>query len=245
MTLVTITPGPVLSVYDNGKLVVQVKLSMQEALHLLKELAEAFDRAAWANMVYPLDNRLPIQKLSQLPPHMQPPATGRRRFLPGGQTVARNAIAPLIANRCFRIDVHLRHRAADQGVVFAIGEIAGGMVMYIEDGALHFLYNGFGQFHRISAAALGDVDGRLCLQYEALGQRTGRGRLLRDDTPLCEWTDLSPTLMGGFHEGLDIGLDRRAPVDWELYQRQGTFRYTGVIHELVIEFGALAPDSNG
>ena len=40
MTLVTITPGPVLSVYDNGKLVVQVKLSMQEALHLLKELAE-------------------------------------------------------------------------------------------------------------------------------------------------------------------------------------------------------------
>ena len=40
MTLVTITPGPVLSVYDNGKLIVQVKLSMQEALHLMKELAE-------------------------------------------------------------------------------------------------------------------------------------------------------------------------------------------------------------
>ena len=40
MTLVTITPGPVLSVYDNGKLIVQVKLSMQEAVHLLKELAE-------------------------------------------------------------------------------------------------------------------------------------------------------------------------------------------------------------
>ena len=40
MTLVTITPGPVLSVYDNGKLIVQAKLSMQEAVHLLKELAE-------------------------------------------------------------------------------------------------------------------------------------------------------------------------------------------------------------
>ena len=40
MILVIITPGPVLSVYDNGKLVVQIKLSMQEALHLLKELAE-------------------------------------------------------------------------------------------------------------------------------------------------------------------------------------------------------------
>ena len=40
MTIVTITPGPILSVYDNGKLIVQVKLSMQEALHLLKDLAE-------------------------------------------------------------------------------------------------------------------------------------------------------------------------------------------------------------
>ena len=43
MTLVTITPGPVLSVYDNGKLIVQAKLSMQEALHLLKELAEEIE----------------------------------------------------------------------------------------------------------------------------------------------------------------------------------------------------------
>lgn len=212
---------------------------------LLMELVEAFDRAAWANLVYPLDNRLPIQKLSQLPPHMQLAAAGRRRFLPGGQTVARNAIVPLIADRCFRIDVHLRHRAADQGVLFAIGDITGGMVMSVEDGALQFLYNGFGQFHRISAAALGALEGRLCLQYEALGQRRGRGRLLCDDTPLADWSDLSPTLMGGFHEGLDIGLDRRAPVDWELYQRQGIFRYSGVIHELVIEFGAFAPDSKG
>ena len=40
MILVIITQGPVLSVYDNGKLIVQIKLSMQEALHLLKELAE-------------------------------------------------------------------------------------------------------------------------------------------------------------------------------------------------------------
>jgi len=43
MILVTITPGPVLSAYDNGKLIVQVKLSMQEALHLLKELTEEIE----------------------------------------------------------------------------------------------------------------------------------------------------------------------------------------------------------
>ena len=40
MTLVTITPGPVLSVYDNGKLIVQVKLSMQEAVSIVADLAK-------------------------------------------------------------------------------------------------------------------------------------------------------------------------------------------------------------
>ena len=40
MTIVTITPGPALSVYDNGKLIVQVKLSMQEAVSIVAGLAK-------------------------------------------------------------------------------------------------------------------------------------------------------------------------------------------------------------
>ena len=57
-----------------------------------------------------------------------------------------------------------------------------------------------------------------------------------------EWDDLSPTLMGGFHEGLDIGLDRRAPVDWALWERHGIFRYGGTIRDVVVESGPFAPD---
>ena len=40
MTIVTITPGPILSVYDNGKLIVQVNLSMQEAASIVAGLAK-------------------------------------------------------------------------------------------------------------------------------------------------------------------------------------------------------------
>ena len=40
MILVIITPGPVLSVYDNGKLIVQAKLSMQEAASIVAGLAK-------------------------------------------------------------------------------------------------------------------------------------------------------------------------------------------------------------
>ena len=79
------------------------------------------------------------------------------------------------------------------------------------------------------------------LEYEALGRRRGRGRLVLDGDS-GEWGELTPTLMGGFHEGLDIGLDRRAPVDWALRDRHGIFRYGGTIHDVVIESGAFAPD---
>ena len=48
--------------------------------------------------------------------------------------------------------------------------------------------------------------------------------------------------MGGFHEGLDIGLDRRAPVDWDLRELHGVFRYGGRIHDIVVESGPFAPD---
>ena len=63
-----------------------------------------------------------------------------------------------------------------------------------------------------------------------------------DGSDAGEWHDLSPTLMGGFHEGLDIGLDRRAPVDWALWERHGIFRYGGTIRDVVIESGPFAPD---
>jgi len=207
----------------------------------LKELVAAFDEAAWANMVYPLDNRTPAEKFLELPPHQRPPANSRRRFLPGAQTVHRGVIAPLIGNRNFKIVTSFRHSADDQGILFAIGDVAGGLVLYIEDGALRLTYNGFGRFHALAGPRVAEGECRAVLEYEALGRRRGRGRLVLDGDG-SEWSELTPTLMGGFHEGLDIGLDRRAPVDWALRERHGIFRYGGTIHDVLIESGPFAPD---
>ena len=208
----------------------------------LEELVAAFDAAAWANMVYPLDNRTPAQKFLEVPPHQRPAAIGRRRFLPNGQTVHRNVIAPLIGNRNFAITARFRHGAADEGVLFAIGDVAGGLVIYIEDGTLRLTYNGFGRFHTLAGPAVPEGERSAALEFEALGRRRGRGRLVLDRSDTGEWHDLSPTLMGGFHEGLDIGLDRRAPVDWVLWERHGIFRYGGTIRDVVVESGPFAPD---
>ena len=40
MTFVVITPGPTLSVYRDGKLLAEVPLSTQEALHIIAELSK-------------------------------------------------------------------------------------------------------------------------------------------------------------------------------------------------------------
>ena len=209
----------------------------------LKELVEAFDQAAWANQVYPLDNRLPVQKFQQLPPQMQPPAAGSRRFLPGAQTVNRFIFVPLVADRSFCITTNIEHQADNEGVLWALGDVAGGMVLYIEAGMLQLFYNGFGEYTRHPSIAMPSGVQAVALEFEALGRRVGRGRFLINGQALGDWSALSPTLMGGFHEGFDVGIDRRAPVDWELFERRGNFAYSGRLLDVIVESRQFAPDS--
>jgi hypothetical protein len=80
------------------------------------------------------------------------------------------------------------------------------------------------------------------LDYEAQGGREGRGRLLLDDVERVGWTRLAPTMVPyGVFEGLDLGLDRRGPVLWALYERHGAFGYTGEIRDVTIEPGRRVP----
>ena len=207
----------------------------------LRELTDAFDKAAWENLVYPLDNRSMVQKLADGATRGQP--SGPRTFHAGGQTVHRGVVVPLIADRCYRIITQIQHGATDQGVLWSVGELIAGMVLYIEGGALRLFYNGFGEFSELPPAPLAAGAHEVVFDYEATGARKGRGRLLIGGKPAADWHTLSPSLMGGFHEGLDIGLDRRCPVDWRLFEKHGVFRYTGTITEVTIAPGELAHDS--
>ena len=44
-------------------------------------------------------------------------------------------------------------------------------------------------------------------------------------------------------EGIDVGIDRRSPVSWDIYERHGPFPYTGTLHAVAYEPGAAAPDA--
>ena len=45
-------------------------------------------------------------------------------------------------------------------------------------------------------------------------------------------------------QGIDVGLNRRSPVSWDIYQRHGTFPYTGTIHQVTYTPGPPAPDAD-
>ena len=209
----------------------------------LRELLAAFDAAAWTNLVYPLDNRTMVQKMSDGPARAGATAPTARTFAPGTQTVHRAVLVPLISDRSYTIRAAFVWGDIDQGVIWAIGEQIGGLMLYVEDGRLRLCCNGYGEFSELPPVGLAAGAIEATLEYEALGNRQGRGRILLNGVEKTPWRALSPTLMAGFHEGLDIGLDRRAPVSWELYQKHGTFRYTGAIRGVTIEPGARAPDS--
>jgi arylsulfatase len=44
-------------------------------------------------------------------------------------------------------------------------------------------------------------------------------------------------------EGIDVGIDRRSPVDWSLYEQFGPFPWTGDLRAVTYTPGEDAPDS--
>lgn len=206
----------------------------------LSELVDAFDHAAWDNLVYPLDNRDRFQKFADISPEQQAAYDRPRRFLSGMQTTHREDIVPLIHDRSFEVTVEFDYAIRDAGVLWAIGDPIGGIVMFIEDGLVQLHYNGFGEAVTLPALAIPSGSHVITLDYEALGERRGRGRLIMNDEIGVDWLPLSPTLATGLFEGLDIGLDRRGPVLWDLYERHGAFRYPGNIKHVTVVPGTRA-----
>ena len=60
----------------------------------LRELVAAFDETAWLNLVYPLDNRSMVQKMSDGAARAGGAAPAARAFAPGTQTVHRAVLNP-------------------------------------------------------------------------------------------------------------------------------------------------------
>ena len=208
----------------------------------LRELVAAFESDALANDVYPLDNR-GVRRSLTVPPYLEASIAQARTFHPGAGTAPLATVAPMIADRDYRLTCEFSGDVGDSGVVFALGDPIAGMALYARDGSLHFFFHGGGGRHAECVHPMSAGRHRFELAHRALGDRKGIGTIAVDGATIAT-LDMSPTtILGlGVGEGLDLGRDRRLHVTAH-YGGEGSCPYTGHVAWLRIEPGAQAHDS--
>lgn len=208
---------------------------------LVKELVSAWDDAAWDNQVFPLyeGNRL---KYYLKPPGLEA-FTTQIRLSPRTPTLERWRASRLITGRSFRIVVDWAYRRGDQGILVAHGGQESGYLLYVEDACLHFLQNQYGEPKRLPSIPLGTASTQLVVDVRAPGAGEWRVEVAVDGEQVASGDGF--VQFAGFlpFEGIDVGLDRRSPVSWEVYRRHGCFRFTGVLHAVTYLPGPLSPDA--
>jgi arylsulfatase len=207
----------------------------------VEELARAWEAAAWENRVFPLEEG---SRLSEL---LRPAANGRishrLRLLAGTPTVDRECSSRLISGRSFRILVDFEYTGAEAGVLVAHGDQGGGYVLFIEDAALGFIYNDGLRSAAVPATPLSPGTTQVVLDAHAPGARRWDITVGFGGEPVHRLEGLEQFLGHCPYEGIDVGIDRRSPVSWDLYQRHGAFRFSGRIDAVTYEPGTLAPDA--
>jgi arylsulfatase len=205
-------------------------------------MAAAWEELAWENRIYPLDEGSSIKYLVR--PERSAVYGEPVTIRAGTPTLDRWRSVQLIWFRSVTITVDLEHRASDQGVLVAHGDQGAGYALYVLDGELHFVHNnGRGVMRRVSGGRMPDgvrsVEAELVAtggqQWELALRVDGEERAKEPDVPLL--FGIAP------FEGIDVGIDRRSPVSWEIYERFGPFPYTGALRSVTYTPGEPAPDA--
>ncbi|MBV1701831.1 MAG: arylsulfatase [Hyphomicrobiales bacterium] len=208
---------------------------------IVQELMAKFDEVAFANYVYPLDNR-DLARAITIPPFLKESVNTPRDFYPDTQTISKVIIGPLIADRNFRILSEFDWQPGQEGVIFAIGEIFVGLSLYVMNDRLQFTYHRWMSPIEMPEAVMTPGHQSVVVEFEALGKRRSRARLVINGIEVVAMTDMSPSIIGVHYEGIDIGLDRRQRTISK-YAGRGSFAYTGSIERVRVEPGDQAPDS--
>lgn len=203
---------------------------------LLRELAAAWERAAWENTVFPLSQRFFGQIRRPAERELERPV----RLLPGTPRLERYRSSQLIALRSFAVDIVLDHGAPDQGVLVAHGDQGGGYAVYVEDGALRLAYNEYGRLHEVDGGPL--PPGRHEIRLQATWLTAFRWSLVLclDGHPVGGLASVAMLLGMAPFSGIDVGANRGGPVHWGVYQRHRSFRYTGDLHAVTYTPGERA-----
>ena len=208
----------------------------------LRELTDAWEIAAWENRIYPLDEGVSLKYVVR--PERNEVFAQPVRIPRETPTLERWRSVQLIWFRGFTVTVDLDHAAGDDGVLVAHGDQGAGYSLYVRAGELVLAHNdGRGHMTHVNAGAMPAGARQVSAEFTAPGERVWDIQLSIDGELRAEHSGL-PMLFGmAPFQGIDVGIDRRSPVSWEIYQAHGPFPYTGSLTAVTYTPGEPAPDA--
>lgn len=188
------------------------------------DLAERWRSEAWRNTVFPLDDD---GALHENRPETEAVLAEPVILVPFRPPLERFRAARLTVLKSFAVEASLVLGAGAAGVVVSHGDQGGGYLLAIEDGAPLLSYNAYGEMHRARGDALEPGDHAIVLRVDELEGLRWRLRIEVDGAPSAEIPEV-PMLLGmAPFTGISVGYDYGGPVDWELYERHRSFRFSG------------------
>ncbi len=206
------------------------------------ELAAGWEAAARRNQVYPLDEGSRLRYVVR--PVYDEPLQAPVRIVAGTHTLERYRSQMLIQWRSFTVNVDLRFRVGDRGVMVSHGDQGGGYLLYVDDaGELVFVHNGYGVPTTLRCGPVPDGTEAISLAITAPGNWRWNAAVSVGGEVRGSVDDL--VMLGAMapFEGINVGIDRRSPVSWELAQAHGPFPFTGELHAVTYVPGEPAPDA--
>ncbi|MCX4747236.1 arylsulfatase [Kitasatospora sp. NBC_01287] len=206
---------------------------------VVKELSAAWEAAAWQNGVFPLqDGRGALALRHPDDALLRRPVT----LLPGTPELERYRSSKLISFRSFDVRIDLGHHGAqDAGVLLSHGDQGGGYSLYVEDGELRFAYNQYGELFEATAGPLAPGARTVLLRARAVADLKWEFDLLVDDVPRGGLGPVHQLIGMAPFQGISVGIDRKSPVSWPLFERHRSFRYTGALRSVTYLPGEPAP----
>lgn len=207
---------------------------------IVADLAARWERAAWENQVFPLNEGSGLQRAVR--PEREEAFARPLRLVPGTSTLERYRSLMLVYRRSFRVTVQLDFAGGDRGVLFAHGSQSGGYSLHVDADRLHYVHNHSAEMTELDLGALEPGHQEIVLDARALKSGTHVDvRVYVGDAVRGSVTKLPMPMGQAMFQGIDVGIDRGSPVSWERFDKDGTFAYTGVIHAVTWTPGKHAP----
>ena len=203
----------------------------------LEQLKDKWQQAAWDNQVFPLDEGNMVKET--LRPPWEAELVEETALYPGTPTLERWKSQQLINFRNWGVEVLVNYKSDDEGTLLAHGDQGGGYSFVVEEGELIFTHNGYGDTTEINCGKVPIGESIIHLKVDPPDFLTWDIEIFLNGDLVAQQKGLVALLAMAPFQGIDIGIDRKSPVNWRLFEKNGAFPFSGEIDKVTYLPGDL------